>query len=144
VFERLAVRKKRLGGRTGQWMTAASSARVLMMLLDCGQASAHAPGFGGRVGGMPVRYANGELHPDLDGFVGEQEAREINEGGQVWDGIARIDDEGTAWFTDRAVDGMHEALGYECTSMRAADAAERSRELRARFAEFQEKAMATL
>jgi hypothetical protein len=143
VLDRLAARKKRLGGRTGQWMTAASSARVLMMLLDCGPTTAHAPGFGGRVGGIPVRCTDGEVHPDLDGFLSEQEARDINEGGQVWDGIARIDDDGTAWFTDQAVDGMREALGYECTPLRPADAAERSRELRGRFAEFREKVLAT-
>lgn len=136
LFKSLAAEKSRPSGRDGSWMTAASSARVLSMVLGGGAVDAHAPGVDGRIGGYPVRRVDGRVIPDLEGFVSEDLARELNERGQVWDGIERIDADGTLWLTERAVHGMKEMLRFDCEAVRVCEAAEISRELRARFEEF--------
>ena len=68
-----------------------------------------------------------------------EEAIRINEEGQRYDGIERIDPDGTTHITDKAVAIMKEMIGYECKAMKLEETEERARELGAKFKEFAKK-----
>ena len=65
-----------------------------------------------------------------------EEAIEINRQSQVFDGVDRIEADGTAVFTEGAAGVLHDLLGYDCPRLRPDEADERARELVARFRQY--------
>ena len=68
-----------------------------------------------------------------------EEAIRINEEGQRYDGIEKIDQEGTVHFTGNAFTIMKEMLGYDCKVMKLGETEDRTVELDAKFQEFAKK-----
>jgi hypothetical protein len=68
-----------------------------------------------------------------------EEAIGINEEGQRYDGIDRIDRDGTVHYTEKSVSIMKEMLGYDCKVMKLQETEAQSKELDNRFKEFAEK-----
>jgi hypothetical protein len=137
IFKALPVQYRRTGGMTGQAMTVASALSALEPLLDGTAATVHAPGIDGLVGGYPVRIAGGRASLDLPPALTRDEAVAINEHGQRFDGIAQID-EGCAVFEDWAAEILRAELGYHCDRMHWTEAADRARELRAKYVRYAE------
>ncbi|WP_434740527.1 hypothetical protein [Micromonospora sp. SH-82] len=141
VLGALPGRYRRTGGRDGQVMTAASALSVLAPLLDGREATVHAPGPLGRVGGYPVALSPSGVDVVLPPGVGEAEAVAVNLSGQRCDGITGIDDAGTVDFEPEAADVLARELGYHCTRMRLAEAEGRAREIAERFAAYRERVL---
>lgn len=139
VFSDLPTRFRRPGGRDGQILTASSAAGIILAMADDTGAFMHAPAPSGLPGGYPVRVdaMGGELVLPAD--LSREEAIRVNEEGQRCDGIERIDQDGTAHFTENAVAIMQEMLGYDCQVMKLDETEERARELDGRFKEFARK-----
>ena len=68
-----------------------------------------------------------------------EEAITINEQSQVYDGIEKIEDDGTLVLTDKAVNGMKEILGYGHKRIRVEENEERAKELRTLYKKALEK-----
>lgn len=127
---------KRLGGVAGQLLTAASASRVIAGLSQSEPIAAHVPGPNGLPGGYPALVDRSGITLDLPSRLSQAEAVAINERCQAADGIARIDADGTAWFSEREMAVMRRMLGYEVRFLRLDDSARQAAELAAAYAAF--------
>ena len=93
--------------------------------------------------GHPVRLQilrfvvqGGDVQPaDLEG-LSLAEAIDINERSHRFDGVERIEDDGTVVFCPQDVQVLRETLGCDCQRLKPAESEERARELMARFREY--------
>ncbi len=136
VFADIPTRFRRPGGREGQILTASSAAAITLAVTDDTGELMHAPAPSGLPGGYPVRVDRNGGSVVLPKGLTLEEAIRINEEGQRYDGIDRIDEEGTVHYVEKSVAIMKEMIGYDCKMMKLADAEEQSRELDRRFKEF--------
>jgi hypothetical protein len=83
-------------GTVSHDLTAAHTATIAEALLSDEPVHAHAPAPGGRPGGYPVRVSRAGV--DVD-WPDEAEAVAINERAARWDGLERIEPDGTIVFT---------------------------------------------
>lgn len=139
VFADIPIRYRRPGGRDGQILTASSAAAITLAVADDAGEFTHAPGPSGLPGGYPVRVDRNEGKVILPKGLTLEEAIGINEEGQRYDGIDRINQDGTVYFNEKSVDIMKEMLSYECNVMKLEEAEAQSKELSRRFKEFSEK-----
>lgn len=137
AFNLLKTRYRRTSGMPGQAMTVASALSVLEPMLRGSEALVHAPGPLGLVGGYPVKISDRSVQVALEG--GDKIlAEDINIAGQKFDGIERIGEDGTIYFTDWACNIMREQLGYDCPSLKWDESKDRAQELRAKYRRFAE------
>jgi hypothetical protein len=121
-------------------LTGASTVRLVRALASETPARLHAPGPGGLPGGYPVFASReGVRVAPIEG-LSQDEAIRINERSHAWDGIDRIEADGTVAFSQRDTDVLRRALGYDGARLSPSDAAPRARELAARFREYARKA----
>jgi hypothetical protein len=139
VFADIPIRYRRLGGRDGQILTASSAAAIILAVADDAGEFTHAPGPSGLPGGYPVRVDRNGGKVILPKDLTLEEAVGINEEGQRYDGIDRIDQNGTVHITEKSIAIMKEMLGYDCKVMQLEETEAQSKELGSRFKEFAEK-----
>ena len=96
----------------------------------------HAPAPSGLPGGYPVRVDRNGGEVILPKGLTIEEAIRINEEGQRYDGIDRIDQDGTVHYAEKSVAIMKEMVGYDCKVMKLDETEEQSRELDRKFKEF--------
>jgi hypothetical protein len=139
VFADIPTRFRRAGGRDGQILTASSAAAItLAMEADTGDMM-HAPSPAGLPGGYPVQVNRNGGRVILPKGLTIEEAVRINEEGQRFDGIDRIDDKGTVHYAEKSVAIMKEMVGYDCSVMKLDESEERSREINQKFREYAAK-----
>lgn len=123
-------------GTSTAFFTAGSTLRLIRALFGHREESLHAPAPGGLPGGYPILALAGHIElaqiPDLE----TEAAIAINEQSHPFDGIQRIEKDGTAVFMPESVETMRMELGYECSRLPPGEAPERGRELAARFEEY--------
>jgi NAD(P)-dependent dehydrogenase (short-subunit alcohol dehydrogenase family) len=120
-------------GPATHFLTAGSALRLVRALLSDDRMQLHAPGPGGLPGGYPIIASRAGVQlASIPGLSVEQ-AIAINEQAQRFDGIERIEADGTVIFRPQMVEAFRDLLGYECASLPPAEAEERARELIARF-----------
>lgn len=124
------------GGPGTAFFTAGSTTRLVRALFDDPQVHLHAPSPGGLPGGYPILAAAGQVQVAPIPGLELQEAIAINEQSHPYDGIQRIEADGTTVFNPESVEIMHRELGYDCPSLSPGDARQRGDELKARFAEY--------
>jgi hypothetical protein len=139
VFADIPTRFRRAGGRDGQILTASSAAGITLAVADDTGDFMHAPGPSGLPGGYPVRVDRNGGKVILPKGLTLDEAIRINEEGQRYDGIDRIDQDGTVHYAKKSVAIMKEMVGYDCNMMKLEETEEQSRELGRKFKEFAEK-----
>jgi len=138
VFSDIPNRFRRPGGRDGQILTASSAAGItLAMESDSGDIM-HAPGPNGLPGGYPVQVNKEGGRVILPKGLTMEDAVRINEEGQQYDGIDRIEQDGTVHYAEKSVAIMKEMVGYECRVMKLEESEERSKELNQKFRAFAE------
>ncbi len=139
VFADIPIRFRRSGGRDGQILTASSAAGITLAVADDTGDFMHAPAPSGLPGGYPVRVNRDGGKVVLPKGLTIEEAVRINEEGQRYDGIDRIDQDGTAHYAEKSAAIMKEMVGYDCKMMKLEETEEQSKELGRKFKEFAEK-----
>lgn len=136
VFRDIPTRFRRPGGRDGQILTASSAVAIILAMADDTGSFMHAPGPSGQPGGYPVRIDAKGGKIVLPEDLTLEKAIWVNQEGQRFDGIERIEENGTVHFTDNSSGIMKEMIGYDCKVMKLVETEERSKELGAKFSEF--------
>jgi len=125
-------------GPAWAFLTAGSALRLIGALLarDGDATFLHAPGPGGLPGGYPVLAGGGTVRPAPIEGLSLEAAVALNERSHPFDGIERIESDGTAIFTDDTAAAMRETLGFDCARLPPDEAAARGRELIDRFRDY--------
>ncbi len=116
-----------------QLLTAASTVAVHDALTMKTSGIVHAPGPIGLPGGYPIQLQQAHLEIALPPGLTLDEAIHINQEGQLFDGIEKIDEDGTVYFAERNMEILNAAFGYECHRMPLSEVEERAKELRTKF-----------
>jgi hypothetical protein len=124
------------GGPAWAFLTAGSTVRLVLALLRGVEVDLHAPAPGGLPGGYPIRVRDGSVSVAPIEGLSLEEAIAINERSHPFDGIERIETDGTVVFVPESVEVMRGELGYDCEQLRPEEARESGRELISRFREF--------
>lgn len=121
-------------GRDSHDLTAAATAQIVEALLSDEPVRAHAPAPHGRPGGYPLLVSRGGIELDLPAGVGEDEAVAINARAGRWDGLERVEADGTLVFTAAVAEATERHLGVRVDRVapgdvdRVADELERARD----------------
>jgi len=112
-----------------QYHIAASFVRnILAVYFDTNELS-HAPGPLGLPGGFPVRISSRGPDIVLPEELSLNDAVKLNEEAARFDGVEKIEDDGTLVITDRAAELVRDALGFDHKRFRLAECAEKAKEL---------------
>jgi hypothetical protein len=65
----------------------------------------------------PLRIGAERIDLALSDGLGAASAEQINQGGQRFEGIERIDPSGAVHFTESRMQALTRTLGYQCRSM---------------------------
>jgi hypothetical protein len=105
---------------------------ALALIRDTGLLT-HSPGPQGLPGAYPIRLSAAGAEVFLPVGLTLEGAVAINETAQRGDGIERVDEEGTVFYTEEAVRIMKEVLGYDLAPLTFDDCDKRAQELVALF-----------
>lgn len=123
-------------GPAWSFLTAGSTVRLVRALLSDRETLLHAPAPHGLPGGYPVVVYRGSVEcAPIEGLTAT-EAIGINERSHRFDGIERIEPDGTVAFCQEDVELMRRTLGYDCDRLPPAEAEPRAQELIERFREY--------
>lgn len=114
-------------------LTAASTSRLVGALLSDTEMRLHAPGPRGLPGGYPVVAGSGRVDVAEIAGLTLEEAIAINEASHRFDGIERIEEDGTVVLSEATSGILRQQLGYDGQRLAPAEAAERAQELGERF-----------
>lgn len=117
-------------------LTAACTVRLMQAVLSAGETRLHAPSPGGLPGGYPVLAGGGTVRPAPIEDLDLEDAVRLNQDSHRFDGIERIEEDGTVVFTGRVRAAMAEVLDFDCPWLAPDEAAARGAELRERFAAY--------
>jgi hypothetical protein len=110
-----------LPGRQTHVVTATATTVLVEALLGDEPRRVHAPAPDGRPGGYPALASRSGVVLDLPDSVPEAHAIAINAAAARWDGIERIDGEGTVTFTPEVAEATERLLGLRLETVRAED-----------------------
>ncbi|NIM93369.1 MAG: hypothetical protein GTO18_06625 [Anaerolineales bacterium] len=123
-------------GPAWNFLSAASAVRLIRALLSTEEMHLHAPGPSGLPGGYPIRASKQGVTLDIPPELSFEQAVSINDRSHAYDGIDRVESDGTVVFRAETVDIMRQTLGYDCERLEPDDAEWRARELIDRFMEY--------
>jgi hypothetical protein len=112
-------------------VTAAAATRLFTALLGDGMTPDHVPTPAGLPGGYPVLAGGMRVELDLRWPV--DEAIAVNEAGGRFDGVERIDADGTVTLTAETAETLRAVLGYDVPVLRPSEAAGAAAELKRCF-----------
>jgi hypothetical protein len=118
------------------FLTAACTVHLIRACFSPEPIILHAPAPHGLPGGYPVIVSSRSVQPATIQGLSLAEAITINERSHRFDGIERIEEDGTVVYCPASVEIMRTALGYDCPRLRPGDAEERAAELMSRFREY--------
>lgn len=116
-------------GQADHFIVAASTVKDVMCILDDTNELTYAVGPEGLPGGYPGRLSRHGARIDLPEELSRKEAIRINEESQKFDGIERIENDGTVVFTKNATKIMDDLLGYKCDKLRPEESDRKATEL---------------
>jgi hypothetical protein len=112
-------------------VTAAAAARLFAALLGDGMTPDHVPAPAGLPGGYPVLAGGMRVELDLRWPV--EEAVAVNEAGGRFDGVERIDPDGTVTLTAGTAETLRRVLDYDVPVLRPSEAGGAAAELKRCF-----------
>jgi hypothetical protein len=127
------------GGPATHFLTAGSTVRLMRALVDDDETYLHAPAPNGLPGGYPVLASKNGVRPAPIKGLSLEEAIAINERSHRFDGIERIENDGTAVFVGERAGILRDELGYDCERLEPHAAETRANELIARFREYAQR-----
>jgi hypothetical protein len=107
---------------------AASAVKNVLALLGDDETRTHVSGPNGLPGGYPARIATGRVELDLPAGIDIDAATDLNARAAAWDGIERIEADGTVVYTDRTAGAIAE-LGLATDAVRFDELAEQAAHL---------------
>jgi hypothetical protein len=110
-----------LPGRQTHVVTATAATVVVEALLGDAPRRVHVPAPGGRPGGYPAQISSSGVALDLPEGITESQAIAINATAARWDGIERIDGDGTVTFTADVAEATERVLGLRLDLVRSSD-----------------------
>lgn len=137
LFQLLPTEVRRTRGSAGMYVTASSAFAVLTALTSSTPVALHAPGPIGLVGGYPVTVSDRGVDLDLPESCPIEAAVAINEEGQVFDGVQRIESNGRVVLTELATETLKQTLGHHCSEFNVDDCHEWATELKAKYLAFE-------
>jgi hypothetical protein len=111
---------------------------ILAIANDEGEIT-HSPGPNGLPGGWPVRLSQKGAEVVLPQGLNLAEARRIVEEAQKFDGIEKIQEDGSIVLTDVACSIMKEVIGYECKQFSLDESESRAKELLDLFKRYKDR-----
>jgi hypothetical protein len=87
----------------------------------------------------PLRIGAERIDLALSDGLGAASAEQINQGGQRFEGIERIDPSGAVHFTESRMQALTRTLGYQCRSMELAEVGDWADELQAKYRAYVER-----
>jgi hypothetical protein len=126
-------------GRDDHFITASSGVKNALAILNDAGILTHAPGPAGLPGGYPIQLSAKKAKVVLPDGITKEEAVRINEEGLKYDGIEKIENDGTVLFTEKAVGIMKELLGYDCERLKLVECEENARRLKSLYTSFIQK-----
>ena len=126
-------------GPATHFLTAGCTVRLIQALLFDSATLLHAPAPNGLPGGYPVIVGSGSVRPALIEGLTLAEVIAINECSHRFDGVERIETDGTVVFCPAAANVLRTELGYDCDRLAPDKSEERAKELMARFREYAER-----
>ena len=118
-------------GRATHLLTAAATTGLVAGLLSEQPVRGHAPAPAGRPGGYPVVLSRSGVALDLPEGLDEPAALALNERAARWDGIERIEPDGTAVLHPEAAAAARAAFGVDLARLAPDDLPRLASELRA-------------
>jgi hypothetical protein len=120
-------------GPSTHFLTAGSAVRLITALGSDRSLRLHAPGPNGLPGGYPVLASrSGVTVPEIDG-LSLSDAIRINEQSHKFDGIERIEKDGSVVFTEKVVAVARDELGFNCIPLNPHEVETRAQELLSKF-----------
>jgi hypothetical protein len=119
-------------GRDTHELSAAATAHAVRALLHDEPTATHAPAPNGLPGGYPVRLSRRGVDLDLPSQLSTEDAVAINERAAAFDGIERIEPDGTIVFTGDVAAGTERLLGRRLERVRPEEVDDLADELAAR------------
>jgi len=123
-------------GQADHFIVAASTVKDVMCILDDTNELTYAVGPEGLPGGYPARLSRSGAKIDLPDGLTRKEAIRINEESQKFDGIERIENDGTVVFTKKAARIMGDLLGYKCGKLTPEESDRKATELSSAYDKF--------
>jgi len=123
-------------GAASCFLTAGSAVRLVRALSAGEEPSLHAPAPGGLPGGYPIVVRGGEIRLARIPGLSREDAIALNEASHSFDGIERIESDGTVVFCPQDAAVIRNVLGYHLDKLNPLDAEDCARELMAKFREF--------
>jgi hypothetical protein len=105
-------------GRDTHELSAAATAHAVRALLADEPTATHAPAPNGLPGGYPVHLSRRGVELDLPAHLTREEAIALNERAARFDGIERIEPDGTVVFTGEVAAGTERLLGLRLERVR--------------------------
>jgi len=118
------------------FLTAASTVKLIRALLSDDETYLHAPAPHGLPGGYPIIVTGGDVQPAPIEGLSLAEAIDINERSHRFDGVERIEADGTVVFCAQDVEVLRGTLGCNFERLKPAESEDQARELMARFREY--------
>ncbi|MFZ5570829.1 MAG: hypothetical protein ACOZF0_10510 [Thermodesulfobacteriota bacterium] len=131
----LATHLPAIVGPETNYVTASSAVRLIQAFLSEKDTETHAPSPNGLPGGYPVTVNSHGIKLSLVEGVTTEQAIQINEDSQPFDGIQRIKPDGTAVFTDAAVQALTASFHFTCNELHPDESPALAEELLAKVRE---------
>ena len=132
-FANLTTVAKRPGSLQAHPVVASSVCKILMGILFDTKELGHAPGPNGLPGGYPVKLSADGVDVFLPEGLTREEAIEINEKAQVFEGVESIEPDGTVVLTDKSAGIFKKLLDIECKAYTVENAESKAKELDEKF-----------
>jgi hypothetical protein len=123
-------------GPPTHFLTAGCAIRLTRALVSAQDTLLHVPAPNGLPGGYPVIANKAGVQPAPLEDLSLAEAIDLNERSHRFDGIERIEADGTAVFRPAAAQILRDELGYSCDRLQPAESEARATELMVRFEEY--------
>lgn len=123
-------------GPASCFLTAGSTVKLIRALLGDTETYVHAPAPHGLPGGYPLIAHSGDIQPAPIEDLSLEEAIDINERSHRFDGIERVESDGTVVFCPEDIEVLRRTLGYDCPRLKPTESEWRAEELMARFREY--------
>ena len=128
-----------VSGGYNQGPTASSGVKTALGILTDSGLYTHSPGPNGISGGYPVRLNSDVVEVVRPHELTQNEAEKINNRGMKADGIERVDNQGTVYFTTNTRELLEEFLGISRKYVKLDELMDMTKELRIGYMRLEEK-----